>query len=504
MRRDEFDVIIIGAGLGGLLCAVMLAKEGMKVCVLEKNRQIGGCLQTFALRKKVFDACVHYIGGLGEGHTLHRIFSYAGIMDNLRLQSLDGRGFDRILFGDEQEEFPIACREHFIESLLPFFPQEEAAIKKYISFIKYISSTFPLYNLRADNGENKAALMGLELMSTLRDITKNERLVQVLAGNNLLYAGVDGLTPFYVHAMSTEGYLHSAHKVLPGSSEIAKALWRELQKHGGTIVRNADVARLSEENGKVAFAETEDGERYFAPHFIVAVHPSVLLALTDGKAFRPGFKERLKRLPQTPPALMLNLVLKPRSMAYSAHNLYWHPGSEALAKRNAQGNIHWPDSQAFFWGEDKAHPGFADTLSILAYASADDFALWGKSQNTAGIRARRTDDYEAKKEQLSERLLAKTFHRFPDLQSAILARSTATPLTLRDYTGSPSGALYGSLKDAANPLQSLLSARTRISNLLLTGQNLNMHGVMGVSISAIATCAELLGLEHLLSRIRKA
>ena len=87
MSGRQYDTVIIGSGLGCLLCAVMLAKEGKKVCVLEKNRQIGGCLQTFAFHKKVFDACVHYIGGLGEGHTLHRIFEYAGIMDALPLKA---------------------------------------------------------------------------------------------------------------------------------------------------------------------------------------------------------------------------------------------------------------------------------------------------------------------------------------------------------------------------------------------------------------------------------
>src|ERR1043165_7518738 len=131
MADRQYDIVMIGAGLGGLLCAVMLAKEGMKVCVLEKNRQIGGCLQTFAVQKKVFDSCVHYIGGLGEGHTLWRLFRYAGIMDRLSLKALDRQGVDRIVLPGDPQEYPQACGDDFVEQLLPYFPEERKALEEY-------------------------------------------------------------------------------------------------------------------------------------------------------------------------------------------------------------------------------------------------------------------------------------------------------------------------------------------------------------------------------------
>ena len=54
-----YDYVIIGSGLGGLISAVILAKEGKKVCVLEKNNQYGGNLQTFVREKVIFDTGVH-------------------------------------------------------------------------------------------------------------------------------------------------------------------------------------------------------------------------------------------------------------------------------------------------------------------------------------------------------------------------------------------------------------------------------------------------------------
>src|SRR5690606_38609915 len=61
--RESFDIIVIGSGLGGLVCAAILAKEGRKVLVLEKNKQYGGNLQTFVRNRCIFDTGVHYLGG---------------------------------------------------------------------------------------------------------------------------------------------------------------------------------------------------------------------------------------------------------------------------------------------------------------------------------------------------------------------------------------------------------------------------------------------------------
>lgn len=72
---------------------------------------------------------------------------------------------------------------------------------------------------------------------------------------------------------------------------------------------------------------------------------------------------------------------------------------------------------------------------------------------------------------------------------------TSTPLTYRDYTLTPEGAAYGLRKDFNNPMLTLLSPRTPIPNLMLTGQNLMLHGLHGVTMTTLFTCAEVLGKE---------
>jgi len=100
----KYDIVIIGSGLGGLVSAIILAKEGKSVCVLEKNNQYGGNLQTFVRDKTIFDTGIHYIGGLSEGQNLYNYFSYIGIMDQLRLKKMDEDSFDVISFYDHKNE----------------------------------------------------------------------------------------------------------------------------------------------------------------------------------------------------------------------------------------------------------------------------------------------------------------------------------------------------------------------------------------------------------------
>src|SRR5690606_29921716 len=106
--RESFDIIVIGSGLGGLVCANTLAKEGYKVLVLEKNNQYGGNLQTFVRDRCIFDTGVHYLGGLAKGQNLYQYFRYLGIADDLRLMRMDTDNFDRITFDNDPVAYPYA------------------------------------------------------------------------------------------------------------------------------------------------------------------------------------------------------------------------------------------------------------------------------------------------------------------------------------------------------------------------------------------------------------
>ena len=90
---------------------------------------------------------------------------------------------------------------------------------------------------------------------------------------------------------------------------------------------------------------------------------------------------------------------------------------------------------------------------------------------------------------------------FPKLQQTAKYH-VSTPLTWQYYTRTPQGSAYGLRKDCNNPLQTFLSPRTPIPNLLMTGQSLILHGVHGVAMTALLTCTELLGKEYIWSILK--
>src|SRR5476651_1760809 len=175
---EIFDAVIIGSGMGGLVSADLLSREGFKVCVLEKNQQIGGSLQTYVRDKVIFDSGVHYLGGLEKGQNLYQIFQYLGIMDKLKLQRQDLDAFDKILIEGDDNVYDFAQGyENFIQKLLVHFPDEEDALRKYCDKIKEICSKFPLYNLRSSNDFNeKSDVLEIDTQAYIDSLTDNVKL----------------------------------------------------------------------------------------------------------------------------------------------------------------------------------------------------------------------------------------------------------------------------------------------------------------------------------------
>jgi all-trans-retinol 13,14-reductase len=134
----------------------------------------------------------------------------------------------------------------------------------------------------------------------------------------------------------------------------------------------------------------------------------------------------------------------------------------------------------------------------------DEVAQWENTVNTTLDEQSRGEDYERFKQEKAEELLALVYKRFPELEGAIQSCYTSTPLSYRDYIGTADGNMYGIAKDFNDPLQTTISPVTKIPNLFLTGANIVLHGVLGVTVGAFITTSCLLGKEYLVNKIRKA
>ena len=500
----SYDVIIIGSGLGGLVCGAILSQHGYRVCIYEKNRQAGGCLQTYSREKVIFDSGVHYIGGLAPGENLYKVFKYLGIYDKLKLKRMDMDGFDHISFAGDDKIYKLAQgEENFIRTLLADFPEEEAALRAYCDKINEVCNKFPLYNLRTGDYEEKRSVLHLNTASYLRSITGNEKLQQVLAGNNLLYAGMAEKTPFYVHALVLNSYMKSSWKCVDGGSQIGKLLCRRIRENGGNIIRNMAVTAIRGEGHQVDHIVLQDGTHARATHYISNLHPAQTMAMTHSDTLRSAYRNRVQQLENSVGAFVLNVVLKPGTFKYLNYNHYYHATPDAWAGINYRVE-EWPQTYAMYVSASSRHETYADSLSVMTYMRYAEMEPWQHTIHTVLQPEGRGAAYEAFKQQKADLLIDCVEKQFPGFRHCIQSYYVATPLSYRDYIGTGDGSMYGIMKDSADPLRTMISARTKLSNLYLTGQNLNLHGILGVTISGVITSAELLGMDFLVDEINQS
>lgn len=500
----QYDIVIIGSGLGGLASGTILAKEGYSVCILEKNKQIGGMLQIFVRDRVIFDTGVHYVGGLNEGQNLNQLFRYLGIMDKIKIRKMDENFVDGLIFNGDPVMYKYAQGyDNFIRTMMSYFPEEETAIRAFCDKIREICKQFPLYNLKAGVYSDTEDAYQTDTQAYLETLTTNKKLLNVLAGTNLLYAGQRDKTPLFVHALIVNHYIESSWKFVDGGSQIAKYLAKEITSRGGKILKHINVIKLKEEGGTIQYAEDENGQKFYAKTFISNVHPVKTLEMTQSNVFRNAYRTRLKSLDSTVSVFYANVVLKKDTFKYLNSNIYCFAQEDPWCAINYT-EENWPQGWAMFYVASSDISDYAEGVTIMSYMRIDEVRKWQNTFNTVSREHERGEEYETFKHKKAEKLFDAVEKKFPGFKASIKSYTTATPLTARDYIGTDDGSLYGFAKDYREPMKTFISPRTKIPNLLLTGQNINMHGVLGVTISAVVTCGQLLGMEYLVEKIKNA
>lgn len=501
--KGHYDVVIVGSGLGGLVSSVILAKEGYSVCVLEKNNQYGGNLQTFVRDKTIFDTGIHYIGGLSEGQNLYKYFKYLGIIDQLNLKKMDENGFDIISFEDDQNEYPHAQGyDNFVKQLEHYFPDEKTNIQEYCEKIRTICNSFPLYNLESE-GKYDNAILELNAKTTIDECTKNEKLRAVLGGSNFLYAGIADKSPFYVHALSVNSYIQSSWRCINGGSQITKQLLKQLKKYGGEFYKYKEVTRFNVENNKVTSVEMKDKTQVSGSYFISNIEPKTTLRLVGEKNFRKSFYTRIQSLEGVISAFSIYIVFKPATFRYINHNHYHFKKSSEVWTAHEYDEDSWPKAFMASMNASKKQEEWAEGMTCITYMKYDDVAPWTDTFNTTAEENDRGESYEEFKFRKTAKFLNEIELKFPGIKDCIRSVHASTPLSYRDYIGGDKGNMYGYVKDSNNPMKTLIASKTKVDNLYLTGQSINMHGVLGVTIGAVVTCSEIVGKEYLVTKINK-
>ena len=493
--EKKFDILILGAGLGGLESAMILSKKGFKVGVVEKNKHVGGTLQNFNLGDCTFSSGMHYLGSLDDGQILNKLFRYFGILHGLKLKRMDESVFDRFNIGGRIVDYPMGW-QRFREHMLNHFPGEVKAIDEYIDLIQKVTNTQAIYNLNepGDYDIRTNPYLNTGIFHTIQKITSNVDLQHALCALNFVYAGDKHSSSLYTHALITNYYIQSAYRLIGGSSQIADLLSEKIKINGGEIYTGQKVIQCIFEGDQLMGVTTISGQEFSADKIISNIHPAKTIDLIPEGKIRKSFRNRISNIKNTISVFGLHINLKPGKFPYLPYNYHYYKQNDVWPV-SSYTEKSWPEFYYLYTPAKEKDDGFADCLSLYTYMKYDEVVEW---ENQRG------SDYEDWKERKAELLIDIASEQFPMLNNNITGWIAATPLTYRDYIGSPGGAMYGTQRDYHNPMASYVFPRTKLPNLFFTGQNINLHGMLGVSISALLTCGEIVGLHEIIREINEA
>lgn len=491
-----YDAIILGGGLGGLCCGAILSREGLSVCILEQQNTIGGCLQSFRREGFSFDTGMHYVGSLSEGQTLNIYFKYFGILDKIKTRQLDKTGFDVINYCGKEYRHAIGY-ENFIDTLSSEFPEERSNIREYCNLLKSVGGLIsPEVMSRGVLSAGGMEYMADSIYSKIDTLINSPVLKNVIAGSIPLYGYDRDKSSVYEHCMINNSNIESSYRFVDDTQHVADAFVDVIRRNGGEVFNKSKVTGLYLKNSSIDTVEVNNGEcRMSGKYIISSLHPSVTLSLLrDNTVIRKAFFSRINSLENSFGLFTTYLLLKPGTFKYINSNYYFYNTDDVWSREAEYKKCNIP--VILMSSQVRSNDEYSSVMTLMMPMNYSEVSKWSNMQV-----GRRGAEYEDFKSRYSQAMIDFTSQFVPELKSCIKSVYVTTPLTYQDYNSTPGGSAYGIIKDFHSPMINHLSPRTKIDNLFFTGQNINVHGCLGVSVSSAVTCAEILGTEYLAKKI---
>lgn len=494
------SAIIIGGGLGGLFSGAILAKNGIKVTVIEKNSSIGGGLQSFVRFGEVFDTGMHLVGGMQDGGNIRKLCDYLGIYDPNMFAEVDSNYSEDIYIAEDSMTYRIGYgKERYIDSLSQYFPHQRKNISSYVEAMYAMVEKLNLYNLRSETEvQDYGEEFFLSANEFIEKYISDKKLRGVISHSALLYAGEYNTTPAYIHAIISVSYLLGTYRIVGGTHRFAELLVRSITDNQGTVILNDEVTHIHNIGRYIDSVETSKGKVHSADYYISDIHPTSLLEkFDDVMAFPKVYRERLANSSNTYSSFIISLKFYKETFRYRNYTGFYFKDYDSAWKMG-ESSSQWPLGFLYMTPPEVGQGKYSTKMSVVVPMSWAHVKGW--EQTTLG---QRTKEYQYWKSQCLDIVLEKLNDVFPGIKNCIEAANTASPLTIRDYYGTTEGAIYGLKKDCNNIFLSQFATRTKIENLLLTGQNVSLHGFCGVPLTAIRTCEEILGADSIISMLNK-
>nr|VFJ45914.1 MAG: Phytoene dehydrogenase-related protein [Candidatus Kentron sp. FM]VFJ46017.1 MAG: Phytoene dehydrogenase-related protein [Candidatus Kentron sp. FM]VFK07041.1 MAG: Phytoene dehydrogenase-related protein [Candidatus Kentron sp. FM] len=452
---SEYDVLVIGAGLGGLATAVLLARMGYRILVLEKNEFVGGYASQVTYDGIGFDFGAQDITILGKEGM--RIVRRLGIQD--QLQPLHPHAVS--IYPEHHFVWDSGSTKATRDYLLKHFPDESDALRHFFGEMNTIYREMDRY-LTPRNFQPKlrafprlARYREFTAERFLREFFSDDILISLLSSYCLFYQGLPMQTLSALHFIGLlQSYFDTgAFYAKGGVGSLSQSMHRSLENLGVRFELNTPVNGIMIAMGRVSGASFDDGH---------SVGSNAVVSNIDPRVLRPLVPKPQDALIQTDPQPRVNHLSRCQLFAVLDNDALELPFVTFYATTYDKAEEY----QAFVRGKPASMrifcpPGGTRTLSIAIPAGFD---TWQNALNDGKLA------YDEKKEAMKARILELLWCAYLQLKGKVRVLGLVTPVDLSNLSGNLGGSLYGA---DAIPEQTGLR-RTAIASLLpglfLTGQ----------------------------------
>ena len=449
--KDNYDVIVIGAGIGGLSAGALLARRGYSVAVFEAQPVAGGYCTSFRRKGHTFDSCLDAISGCGERGWLRRILRELEVENEAEFVRLDPLRVDN--FAGDMIEVPGEYGA-FREKLFELAPQEKEGAAGLLKVMEEIYRTAMvthpevLYNDKRLLKKTESALSkyrGRTYKDLLDDFIKDGRARAVMSDRSAFM----GLPPSKVSAVAMATMfmtfaIGGGYRIKDGAQRLTDAFVTALRLHGGELFYRSRVEQILSENGRAAGVKT-DGRIIRAKSVVSAVDVNKTFSMAGMETKKPALR---------PSVSFFMVYLAVDGVIDLPHSMGCYPGCDIETTfEDISTDIVSPGASMEVINYSGISPSMApdrkSTVMLMAKAAYDYKAPW----------------YTCKKE-TADRMIERAECIVPTLKGRISYSEAATPFTLERYTGNFAGAAFGWEQGLENQRTSV---KTPMPGLYLAG-----------------------------------
>jgi phytoene dehydrogenase-like protein len=478
-RLSGDNVIVIGAGAGGLSAGILLTLLGYRVTIVEKNRVPGGLMRSYVRHGFDCPVGVHYVGALGGDEPLGKMFQAMGIsVEDFFLRMGRAGVIDRYIFDDFTFDLPAGFAA-YEENLKSACPADNNAVDILMKNIRQTAREIKDPSFILNQGNPFQNIDQFRPMGELLDeIGASPRLRAILAVPcKLIGVGLDEC-PVIFHHMILAGYLLSSWRPKDGGAALADAFAERFRELGGSLVLGSSVRKIEVAGRTVTGVVLDDDEKLAADAVVAAIHPGVLAGLLAENALRASQRERISSLRDTEGVIVVHATVGASECPATEHNIY-----------RLHHDLHGVITDGIFYQVRSCDNG----TSLLSAITRSEYGNWSRWEDT--VSGRRGTVYEEKKQRAASEIIDRAADVFGPLENFRIL-DVFTPLTVRDYVNCPRGACYGLLRSAGQLMKIASVSRLSVGGLFSAGQNKVAPGLLGSILGSFQVAAEIAGVER--------